>query len=152
MATEIVESTPPEQGDRELIQEFHKEQVKQVERLDNIAKELFKLELGIPGIYAVVLTMIAEKNMVISYQLVLWVFLFWLLAVVLTFVGLFPKKYNVLRDTPRRVKTTEPTDEMTIEEFYQTSATRKYTWLALAAFFFFTGILLAIAFIIVGFR
>ncbi len=154
MLTKIVESRPPEPGDKELIREFRKEQVKQGERLDNIAKELFKLELAIPGIYAVVLTLIAEKDIVISYQFVIWIFLFWLVAVILTFIGLFPKTYDVLRDTPRRVKTTEPakpSDKLTIEEFYRKSATRKYLWLSLAALCFFTGILLAIALIFVGF-
>ena len=151
MNENIYESEPPKPGDKTLIEAFHQEIIKQNDRLDDLAKEMVKLELGIPGAYAVALTLLAGKDAVISAAWLLPVFIFWMLAVGLSFLALFPRKYKVLEDTPRRDRTRKATDDnLTIQEYFQESASYKYSLLSGAAVSFFIGTILAVISILAG--
>jgi hypothetical protein len=116
-----------------------------------LAKELIKLELGIPGVYAVALTLLAGKDAVISAAWLLPVFIFWMLAAGVTFLALFPRKYKVLEDTPRREGVRKVTnDALTIQEYFQKSTKYKYSLLWGAAVLFFLGTILAVVSIFSG--
>lgn len=51
-------------GDQALLDAYYQEPVKQAERFADLAKELFKLELAIPGIYAAALRVVGGDQSV----------------------------------------------------------------------------------------
>ena len=113
--------------------------------MDALAKEMVKLELGIPGVYAVALKLLAGEAPITSAGWLFPIFIFWILAPILTFIALFPRKYQVLEDTPRRDGTRKATDDnLTIQEYFQESARYKYSLLSGAAVSFFIGTILAV--------
>jgi len=74
-----------------------------------------------------------------------------LIAVGLTFIALFPSRYEVVENTPRREAPGKKTDKaMTIQGFYQESTKLKNYLLACAAAFFFLGTILAVVSIFAG--
>lgn len=48
-------------GDRALLDAYYQEPVKQAERFADLAKELLKLELAIPGVYAAALRVVDQQ-------------------------------------------------------------------------------------------
>ena len=60
MTEKMLPTQPAAPEDSDLIQEFGREIIKQSERLDDVAKELFKLELAIPGIYSAALRLVVD--------------------------------------------------------------------------------------------
>ena len=134
-----------------MVAAFQEEIVKQSDRLDDVAKEMLKLELAIPGLYAVALTLLAGKDAVISAGWLIAVFICWLLAAGLTFMALFPRRYEVLEDTPRREEPRKVTGKaLTIQEFYSESTKHKHSLLTGAAAFFFLGTILVVVSIFAG--
>ena len=145
MNEEIIDTRPPEPGDENLVAAFHDEIVKQSSRLDDLAKDMLKLEMGVPGIYAVALNLMAGKTATMTAGWLVHIFIFWLLAAGLTFLAIFPRRYNVLIDVVRRVDPWKKSGEkLTIEEYFRTSAEYKYKLLVIAAVSFFLGTILAV--------
>lgn len=131
----------PSPFDTELQQQFAAEIVKQSERLDDLAKQLIILELGLPGVYVTALQAIGH----ITWDRWLGATLScWFLALAITLWSLFPKNYRVQRHVVRRAPGSDPTDGISIEEFYQYSARDKRRLLALASLSFFLGTVLVI--------
>ncbi|MCP4698810.1 MAG: hypothetical protein GY862_18460, partial [Gammaproteobacteria bacterium] len=116
--------------------------IKQGERLDDLAKQLFTLELAIPGLYVTVLKLTAEHKL--ANTPLLWVtFIVWAAAWAITLIGMFPRSYKVSRNVIRREQADGDSDGISIEEFYQRSARHKYRTLAWAGGLFFFGIFCA---------
>ena len=134
---------PPSTESVFLLEEFKKEVVKQSDRMDDLAKELFKLELAIPGIYATVLKLFVDRNTQLSGHLVLGAFLCWAAALGLTLWGLSPKKREVLKDAVERGRIGSDTGKMTIREYYTQIAEGKLLCLRVASVIFFIGIVFA---------
>ena len=142
MTEKILPTQPAAPEDSDLIEEFGREIIKQGERLDDVAKELFKLELAIPGIYAVALRLVVDKDVI--PMMIVVAFAFWSVALGLTLWSIFPKRYNVLRSVPRWADKRTGSNKMSIEEFYTESARRKYRLLLGASICFFCGIVCAV--------
>ena len=54
------------------------------------------MELAIPGLYVSVLKLVGNQNLALNIGLSQWItFLFWLVALVLSLVALFPRRYDV---------------------------------------------------------
>lgn len=123
---------PASNNDTALIADFNKEVIKQGERLDDLAKELFKLEMWIPGLYMTVLNL-ARVIPQVSLWFVGAALVCWVLSITINVYSIFPKQYSVQRDIP-----------MSIESFYQQSAQSKYWSLVGATIFFFLGIIFAV--------
>lgn len=138
MPEKIISGQPPRPGDTTLVEKFQEEIVKQVDRLDDLAKELFKLEMLIPGLFVTVLKLI-DKPTVPAWPYVV-AFVFWAMALIITLYSLFPRPYQVMRDVPRG----SAPNRYSIEGFYHTSARLKYITLLLASAAFFVGILFAV--------
>jgi hypothetical protein len=136
---------PPTPFDTFLQQQFAEEIVKQGERLDELAKQLFTLELGIPGIYVTALQVVGT----ITFDRWLGATLScWFLALAITLFSLFPKSYQVQRQVIRKSSRNDETAGISIEEFYQYSARDKRRLLVLASISFFLGtVFAAISFI-----
>lgn len=143
MSDDILETSPASPDAEFLVQEYWKETVKQADRMDDLAKELFKLEVAIPGLYVTALKLFADKGGRISGY-VMWAFICWGLALVVTLWGLIPKRYRVMMDAVERVQ--EPIfrdGRMTIKQYFSAVAGRKRWFLIVASALFFIGIVLA---------
>ncbi|MDG4596274.1 MAG: hypothetical protein P9F75_11410 [Candidatus Contendobacter sp.] len=89
-------------GDRVLLDAYYQEPVKQAEHFADLAKELFKLELVILGVYAAVLRLVDQQA--INWKGVLIAFLLWATALVLTLRAIIPRKYTVLENVIRSLQ------------------------------------------------
>jgi hypothetical protein len=139
---EILETEPPPPEESFLLGEYRKETVKQADRMDDLAKELFKIEIAIPGLYATALKFFSDKGGIFSH----WItaaFVCWAAALGITLWGLIPKKYDVLDDTAERVRESPFQEGLTIREYFSAVAGHKRRHLIWASVFFFAGIFLA---------
>nr|VFJ91440.1 MAG: hypothetical protein BECKLFY1418A_GA0070994_10167 [Candidatus Kentron sp. LFY] len=88
------------------IEAFRRQIVKQAERFDDLVKELLKIELIVPGIYY--LATISKAGNISLNDNAGWAFILWLIAIVLTLFGLFPKRYQVhVRDDSQNLPTVD---------------------------------------------
>ena len=114
MTTEILNGRPPQPADEALIKAYHDAIIKQADLYVDLAKELLKLELAIPGIYAAALKLVTSQSPCVS--LVAAAFGFWLLALVATLRVLFPRRYEVLHDAVQSVGRAGSDGALTIED------------------------------------
>ncbi|MES9905401.1 MAG: hypothetical protein ABW168_22335 [Sedimenticola sp.] len=145
MNNQSISTRPPSPGEALLRERFTDEITGQPERLDALARQLLTLELAIPGLYATVLKLIQGKEATLTGGFSLYMtFGCWLFALLLTLIGLFPRRYAV---DPSIIRRTEPAEEgqmMSVEAFFMESARYKYRLLGCAAAFFFAGVISAI--------
>lgn len=142
----VLATQPPSPEGRKLVEAFAEESVKQAARYDDLAKEMIKLLLGVPGLYLAALKLGADQKLVLHTTGVVFnalAFAGWGAAAVAAFRGLFPRRYNVMPGVPFRVGDRPDGDPLTIEEFYAQAARFKAVCLAWSAVLFFLGILLA---------
>ena len=142
MTDDILETTEGSPGDSFLLEEYRKEIPRQADRMDDLAKELFKAELAIPGVYIAVLKLYSGGGGGFS----VWVaaaFACWALALAATLYGLFPKKYDVLEGTVERVRESFRQKTLTIDEYFSRVAEFKRSVLVLSSILFFAGLVLA---------
>ncbi len=130
-------------GDQALLDAYYQEPVKQVERFADLAKELFKVELAIPGIYAAVLRLVGKEQSA-NHLAVLIAFLFWLAAFLLTLRAIFPRRYEVLENVVRSSQPTLGWGPLSIEEYFQRSTRDKQQLLLGSIFLFCIGIAAAV--------
>ena len=147
MTTEILNGQPPQPADETLLKAYHDAIIKQADLYVDLAKELLKLELAIPGIYAAALKLVTDQFPYVP--LVAAAFGFWLLALVATLRALFPRRYVVLHDAVQRVDRAGSDGPLSIEEFLQQSAQDKRRLLLWAIPLFFIGIAAAAAAVLV---
>ena len=62
MTTEILNGQPPQPADEALLKAYHDAVIKQADLYVDLAKELLKLELAIPGIYAAALKLVTDQS------------------------------------------------------------------------------------------
>ena len=147
MTDQILNGQPPLPADEALLKAYHDAVIKQVDLYVDLAKELLKLELAIPGLYAAALKLVT--NQAPAASLVAAAFGFWLLALVATLRALFPRRYKVLHNAVQRVGRAKSKGPLTIEEFLQQSAQEKRRLLLWAIPLFFIGIVVAAAAVLV---
>ena len=147
MNPEILSGQPPQPADEALLKAYRDAVIKQADLYVDLAKELLKLELAIPGIYTAALKLVTNQPP--NVLLVAAAFGFWLLALVATLRVLFPHRYAVLHDAVQRVGRAESDGPLTIEEFLQQSAQDKRRLLLWAIPLFFIGIAAAAAAVLV---
>ena len=130
-------------GDQALLDAYYQEPIKQVDRFTDLAKELFKVELAIPGIYAAVLRLVGRDQSA-NHSAVLIAFLFWLFAFLLTLRAIFPRRYEVLENVIRSSRPTLGRGPLSIEEYFQRSTRDKQQLLLGSIFLFCIGIAAAV--------
>lgn len=139
----LILSTPSSQPENQVLrQAWEEEIIKQSDRFDDLAKELLKLELGIPALF-VTLIKLAMGSQPIAFDW--WIasaFLLWLSALALTLWALFPKKEKVYSDLIDSDENT-PKGALTIRGFYEKSARRKFWALLISSVSFFAGFVVA---------
>jgi hypothetical protein len=139
---EPLSGKPVSPADQALIDAYHQEPVKAAERFVDLAKELLKLELAIPGIYAIALRLVSREQST-SKIAVFSAFALWLIALVLTLLALFPREYNVLDSVIRYTQKSPDEGLLSVEQYFQRSAQFKQKCLLGAVLLFFAGIGLA---------
>nr|VFJ92026.1 MAG: hypothetical protein BECKLFY1418A_GA0070994_102010 [Candidatus Kentron sp. LFY] len=143
-ATPIVTTELATSAEVAFSEACHQEIIKQAERLDDLAKELLKLELIIPGIYTAVIKLTANGEFLSLDTFTGLAFILWIIAIALTLFGLFPKRYDVQCEALGRVSATQsPTFPSTPREFFEKRAQHKRISLVLAVFTFFAGVVCA---------
>jgi hypothetical protein len=135
-------------GDQALLDAYYQEPVKQAERFADLAKELFKLELAIPGIYAAALRVVGGEQSA-NRMAVLVAFAFWMLALILTLRAIFPRKYEVLENVVRSVRLPLGQGPLSIEEYFQRSMRDKRRLLLGSIPLFCAGIVAAVLAVLV---
>lgn len=125
--------------DEALLQAFAQEIVRQNERLDELTKTLFALELLIPGLYVTFL----HTNHNISVLFPTLTLLCWIGAFGIMLFSFFPKQYRVMPTVVRWQTVHDATDSLSIEEYYVKSIKRKRRYLVYSASTFLSGILFA---------
>ncbi len=129
-------------GDQALLDAYYQEPIKQAERFADLAKELFKLELAIPGIYAAALRLVEPPAA--NKIGVLIAFLLWAAAMILTLRAMIPRRYTVLESVVRSGRPARRGEALSIEEYFQRSLQDKKI-LSLASIpLFFGGIIAAV--------
>ncbi len=107
-------------SDQALLNAYYQEPVKQAERFADLAKELFKVELAIPGIYAAVLRLSGMEQS--TNHGAVWVaFAFWTVALILTLRTIFPRKYEVLENVVCLSRPIPRQGPFSIEEYFRKS-------------------------------
>lgn len=131
-----------------LEESYYKDFASQVERLDKFAMELIKLQLAIPAIYAAALKLSSGSEAENNTLTLGIVFSVWVIALVLSFFALMPKKYGVNPDfiSEQQLANVSNKDELglSIEAFFRKSASHKFTWLAASCLFSVFGLALAV--------
>jgi len=128
-----------------LLQEKLVEEIsQQPARLDELAQKLIALELAIPGIYVAALKLMQAypQTQVLVWPLAVTI-IFWFMALLLAFVSLFPKTYQVDPNLLRRHESANHEQPLSIEAFFSRSAAYKRRLLAVSCFLFFAGIVSA---------
>ena len=136
----IITGKSPDPSNAALLDAYQQDLIKQGDRFDELTKELLKLELAIPGIYAVVLRLLMGQSVPVSTMLVSIAFLLWLVALALTLLRLFPFRWSFpgrpadgIRPGPESVRT-----------YFHEVARNKRRYLLPAIPCFFAGIMAAI--------
>jgi hypothetical protein len=143
MQDEPLTGKPVSPAEQALLDAYYQEPVKQADRFVDLARELLKLELAIPGIYAAALRLVSREQSANPN----WVFIafsLWLIALVLTLCALFPRRYQVLEQAIRHVRPDHGKGPLSIKEYFQKSARVKRLLLLWAVPLFFCGIIAAV--------
>nr|VFK30117.1 MAG: hypothetical protein BECKMB1821I_GA0114274_101359 [Candidatus Kentron sp. MB]VFK75063.1 MAG: hypothetical protein BECKMB1821H_GA0114242_101459 [Candidatus Kentron sp. MB] len=158
ITTQPITTQPATPTEVTLSDACRKEIVKQVKRLDDLGKELLKIQLIIPGIYTAVLKLVGDGDLCLASSttgniITGLAFLFWIIAIACTLWGIFPKRYDVQCDAVARVpaaalpETREPGESTTLpltaREFFEKSAEHKRKYLTWAVALFFIGVVCA---------
>ena len=131
MSQTPVSTRPADPADKALVEAFQEERFNQVNRLDELGRELFKWQLAVPGFYVAALRLADDKALTMAADLG-WVFALWFIGLALTLSGVFPSRFRV-----------SPHVADSIAEYLEKAATRKYRFLLAGTAFFFAGIVLA---------
>jgi len=142
MSDKPIVTRPPSDREQKLLDAFQEDLVKQVDRLDDLNRDLLKLSLALPGLFVAAAKLAgtdAQPSSLLPYALALW-----LLALLCAWTGLFPRRYRVVPDGLYRVGPDAGAgDPLTLEEFYAATAKRKFRWFALGTLLFLAGTVMA---------
>ena len=120
--------------DNILREKFAEAIAKQSQLMDEVGKLLITIELATPAIFATILKLIKGDSGVLKIDtLTFWNFFLWFVALIITFVAIFPKKYKVDKNN-----LTE------IEAFFRDSAKFKAKALIVSAVIYSVGIFMTL--------
>ena len=140
MTTEPISTRRPSAGDKVLKEKFAESIAGQSDLMDRLGQQLIVIELAIPGLFATVLKLIKGDKATVAGGISLYItFGCWFAALILTLVGLTPRRWRVNTDILKRDDLRGGT-EMGVEDFFHASATYKRRFLVSAILIFFWGI------------
>ena len=126
---------------------FIQDHIKQGERFDELTKILFSIELSALSAYILLLNFILKSSAIKIEAIMTMVgatVSLWFLALILTLISFFPKKYAVMEVIKREEPKCEDSEKLTIPEYYDAIAQykRRYSLWAIISFISGLGILL----------
>lgn len=125
----------PPNTEETFIKEKYLESISQQPALiHDVIKQLFTVELAIPGIYITILKLNHdEKQAIVVSDELYFVFACWLVSLVCIIIALIPRSYRV-----------NPDDHTALRESFFKVALYKFTWLIASTTAFITGLFFAI--------
>ncbi|MEK7990507.1 MAG: hypothetical protein VSS52_005830 [Thiotrichaceae bacterium] len=141
------QSTPSSKLDTFYIEEFAKERTRQGERFDEFYKILFNIELAALSAYILLLRFFVNSISELNFWFLFATIVFWLIALILTIYGFFPKYYkNVMGNVVQREQgqTRSRSGKYSITEYYDTVAIHKRRYVLLALISFCLGLFFVI--------
>lgn len=135
----VYASAPPTAGESLLREKFYERYADQSRLMDELARQMLTVELAVPGLYASVLALLrGDKATLPAGPWLIVAFGGWALALLLTFLAVFPRNYavdpNVLEADPAAG------GPLGIMDYFRRPATYKWWLLAAAAAAFWVGI------------
>ena len=126
-----------------LRKKFYEHIAAQSEMMDKLGGQLLTLELAIPGLYATTLKLVGGGDATVHTNTAFYVtFGCWFLALALTLISLFPKKWEV-DPTILKKDLASNAKVLGIEDFFYRSARYKLRFLVASSALFFAGIICA---------
>ena len=142
-----INAPPKTKADEILEASYYQDLAGQAERLDKFALELIKLQLAIPALYTAILKFFDNKtsaNTTDTFAL-FWIFSFWFVALVLSFMALFPmRRYEVKASPVIEPLPAKPSGIIAINAYVHFAAKRKRFYLLTASLCTFVGIGIAV--------
>lgn len=141
---QVILGQPYDPGEHILVERFFERLADQSKQMDELARQMIAVELAVPGLYASILALLRGQNATLpGGPLLVLTFGGWFIALAVTFVALFPRRYRVdptiLRNDPAAGSET-----LGLEDFFRRSAAYKRGLLAVAALIFWAGIVAAV--------
>lgn len=144
MSNKPISIRPLNDNEKFLREKFYEAIVVQNELLDKWSERLVTLELAIPSLYVSVLKLVAEDKAIMMVNAVLYsTFGCWLLALTLTLVALFPKKWKVVPTVLKQDPAKMAKEGLGIADFFEKSADYKRGLLVASSVLVFAGIVSA---------
>jgi hypothetical protein len=146
----IYAARPPSTGETKLEALYYERYADQNRQMDELAKQMITVELAVPGVYASILALLRGQAATLPAGAWLAVaFGGWALALLLTFLALFPRDYRV---DPTIMRADPAADDgvLGIEEYFRRPARYKWRLLAGAAVAFWVGLAAAIGVLFIG--
>jgi hypothetical protein len=140
----IIAGQPYDPGEHVLAERFFERMADQSQQMDELARQMIAVELAVPGLYASILALTRGQSATLPAGPLLWLtFGCWFIALAVTFVAFFPRKYRV-DPTILRGDPDGDSETLGLEDFFNRSAAYKRRLLAVAALIFWAGIAAAV--------
>ncbi len=145
----VYASQPPTTGESKLVEKFHERLADQSKQMDELARQMITIELGVPGLYASVLALLRGDKATLPAGPLLWLaFGGWGLALLLTFLAVFPRSYPV--DMTLLEADPAAGGPLGIVDYFRRPARYKWRLLAAAAAAFWIGLAAGVWVLFVG--
>lgn len=140
MANKPIPTRPVSENENLLREKFYESIAEQSILMDKLCERLLTLELAIPGLFATVLKLTRGDKATLTINAALnLAFACWLLALILTLIGLTPKKWivdvSILKQDPEKLS-----EGLGIEDYFEQSALYKRRLVVASSILFFIGI------------
>ena len=145
----VYASRPPTAGESLLREKFYERYADQSRLMDELARQMITVELAVPGLYASVLALLRGDKATLPAGPLLWLaFGGWGLALLLTFLAVFPRNYPV--DTTLLEADPAAGGPLGIVDYFRRPARYKWRLLAAAAAAFWVGLAAGVWVLFVG--
>lgn len=150
MTDEIIQTHPPSTETTFLTAQYYAAKAGQSDLMDQLARDLIKLQLAIPGIYAAALKLIEGSDATVSSSPLLFAVVgCWGVSLLLTVISLIPRRWKVDTSKIKASPDGAETEPFSLEGFFSKTAAYKRGFLLVSTMLFFVGIGMA-AFLTVG--
>ena len=141
-------SRPPNTGESKLVTLYYERYAGQSARMDELGRQMITVEMAVPGLYASILALLRGDQAVLpgGPWAVPWLYVTfggWGLALLLTFLALFPRDYTVDTDI-LRADPAATDGVLGIEDYFRRPAVYKWWLLGAAMVAFGVGIVGAV--------
>lgn len=132
--TPIIQGRPPNKDETFIKEKYLESLTQQPALINDVIKQLFTVELAVPGIYIAILKLNHDdKQAIVISDDLYYVFACWLVSFVCILIALIPRSYRV-----------NPDDHTELRESFFRVALYKFTWLVASTTAFVAGLFFAV--------